>query len=93
MPYEAPTPAATPAPAEEAPVVLILPPGTQVRLLAEELAPPVAPPPAVPPPPVAPAPTVVAPDFAPSIELPRWTCASNARYVSSSANDPASAGL
>ncbi|MCB9624473.1 MAG: hypothetical protein H6723_14255 [Sandaracinus sp.] len=69
LPYEAPTPAATPAPAEEAPVVLILPPGTQVRLLAEELAPPVAPPPAVPPPPVAPAPTVVAPDFAPSIEL------------------------
>ncbi|MCB9601342.1 MAG: hypothetical protein H6722_01150 [Sandaracinus sp.] len=75
LPYEVPVPTATPAPAEQAPVVLILPPGTQVRLLAEELAPPVAPLPAVPPPPVVPAPVVPAPvaalppALAPSVEV------------------------
>ncbi|MCB9624472.1 MAG: hypothetical protein H6723_14250 [Sandaracinus sp.] len=48
LPYQLPAPTPTPAPAEEAPVVLVLPPGTQVRLLAEELAPPAATPPTVP---------------------------------------------
>ncbi|MCB9601341.1 MAG: hypothetical protein H6722_01155 [Sandaracinus sp.] len=48
LPYQLPAPTPAPAPAEEAPVVLVLPPGTQVRLLAEELAPPVATPPTVP---------------------------------------------
>ncbi|MCU0671761.1 MAG: hypothetical protein MUE69_03095 [Myxococcota bacterium] len=47
IPYQPPTPASESALALDAPVVLILPPGTQVRVLDAELAPPVPEPPRV----------------------------------------------
>jgi len=65
IPYQPPTPASESALALDAPVVLILPPGSQVRVLDAELAQPVPEPPRVttPAPPIAP-PQIPAPQVA-----------------------------
>lgn len=65
IPYQPPAPAAESALALDAPVVLILPPGTQVRVLDAELAQPVPEPPrvATPAPPIGP-PQIPAPQVA-----------------------------
>lgn len=66
IPYQPPTPAAESALALDAPVVLILPPGSQVRVLDAELAQPVPEPPrvATPVPPSIAAPQIPAPQVA-----------------------------